>query len=193
MPKMDSSVGEWELYFVEKSSSPPDKDSGERPRAHGPSCLFCLEQFGLKLKFKNNAYLISLFYCPTTSGVPFLIVIIQIQRQLLIFQIIDSSRRLKRKTIEILRYFIDQFTSKYITEPTRQRAIYYTTTIHKDMSYIDAGIHNIPNSISGHKATSIIISFQYETQGTFTYVVCYAEKRNFLYSKKIFLVLIGPV
>ena len=29
IPKMDLSVGEWDLYFV-VTSSPPDKDSGER-------------------------------------------------------------------------------------------------------------------------------------------------------------------
>ena len=34
IPKMDLSVGKRDLFFVA-----PDEDSGERSRAHGPSCL----------------------------------------------------------------------------------------------------------------------------------------------------------
>ena len=34
IPKMDLSVGKWDLYFVA-----PDKDSGQRSRVNGPSCL----------------------------------------------------------------------------------------------------------------------------------------------------------
>ena len=34
IPKMDLNVGKWDLYFVA-----PDKDSGERSRANGPSSL----------------------------------------------------------------------------------------------------------------------------------------------------------
>ena len=44
IPKMDLSVGKWDLYFVA-----PDKDSDEQSRANGPSSLpLCVFVFNIQ-------------------------------------------------------------------------------------------------------------------------------------------------
>ena len=62
---MDLSVGECELCFV-VTSSPPDKDSGERSRAHGPSCCCFFLNQTMKLQLNSSfhmCYLVA-FYQP---------------------------------------------------------------------------------------------------------------------------------
>ena len=52
-----------------------------------------------------------------------------------------------------------------ITNPTRQDAILDPIVIPDDMHYLDAGILSIPDNISDHKATNVILPFQYNLQG----------------------------
>ena len=54
----------------------------------------------------------------------------------------------------------------------------------EDLYYKDAGIHDIPNSISGQKVTFIIVPFLYETQGALTRLVWLYRKANFTLLKE---------
>ena len=47
------------------------------------------------------------------------------------------------------------------------------------MHYLDAGILSIPDNISDHKATYVILPFQYNLQGSFTRLVWLYKKANF--------------
>ena len=58
-----------------------------------------------------------------------------------------------------------------ITNPIRQDAILDFIVIPDDMHYKDAGILSIPDNISDHKATYVILPFQYNLQGSFTRLV----------------------
>ena len=55
-----------------------------------------------------------------------------------------------------------------ITNPTRQDANLDPIVIPDDMHYLDAGILCIPDNISDHKATYVILPFQYNLQGSHT-------------------------
>ena len=66
-----------------------------------------------------------------------------------------------------------------ITNPTRQDAILDPIVIPDDMHYLDAGILSTPDNISDHKATYVILPFQYNLQGSFTRLVWLYKKANF--------------
>ena len=71
-----------------------------------------------------------------------------------------------------------------ITNPTRQDAIIDPIVIPDDMHYLDAGIFSILDNISDHKATYVILPFQYNLQGSFTRLVWLYKKANFDLSKE---------
>ena len=66
-----------------------------------------------------------------------------------------------------------------ITNPTRQDAILDPMVILDDIHYLDVGILSIPDNISDHKATYVILPFQYNLQGSFTRIVWLYKKANF--------------
>ncbi|MCG7877681.1 MAG: reverse transcriptase domain-containing protein [Candidatus Thiodiazotropha endolucinida] len=71
-----------------------------------------------------------------------------------------------------------------ITHATRQNAILDPILIPDDMRFLDAGTFNIPDNISDHKATYVILPFQYTMQGSFTRLVWLYKKANFALLKE---------
>ena len=66
-----------------------------------------------------------------------------------------------------------------ITEPTRQNAILDSIIIHDDMPYTDCGVIDTPANISDHKATFILIPFDYEIQNSYTKLIWLYKTANF--------------
>ena len=55
--------------------------------------------------------------------------------------------------------------------PTRENAILDPIIIHEDMPFSDCGVIETPANISDHKATFLIIPFEYEIHNTYTRLV----------------------
>ena len=66
-----------------------------------------------------------------------------------------------------------------ITEPTRQNAILDPIRIQDDMPNTDCGVIDTPANISDHKATFLLIPFDYEIQNSYTILIWLYKWANF--------------
>ena len=147
--------------------------------------LFCQESIWTEIKVKRNTYLIGLFYSPVTSDAIFcnnfntnIEKTLEVTKNLIFVG--DLNEDLLNPNYRNLRdIMLINSLQNVITNPARQDAILDPIVILDDMHYLDAGILNIPDNISEHKAIYVILPFQYNLQGSFTRLVWLYKKANF--------------
>ena len=147
--------------------------------------IFCDESIWAELKVKQEIYLIGLFYSPTTADQTFFNNFnVNIERALEISNNLilvgDLNEDLLNINYRNLRdILLINSLQNVISSPTRQNAILDPILIHEDMPYCDSGVIDTPANISDHKATFLIIPFDYEIKTSYTRLIWLYKKANF--------------
>ena len=147
--------------------------------------LFCEESIWVKFRTKCDTYLIGTFYSPRTADAAFFNSLnlniekaFEITKNVIIVG--DLNENLLNPAYKNLKNVMTiNYLQNVICKPTRQQAILDPILIPTDMPYCDAGVLEIPNDISDHKATYLNLPFAYEIQSSFERTIWIYKKANF--------------
>ena len=147
--------------------------------------VYCNESIWIKIKVKSEVYLIGVFYSPRTADATFfqnlnLNIEKAFETSKNIMLLGDFNENLLNPNFHNLRdILIVNSLQNVITTPTRQQAILDPILIPTDMSYCNAGVIEIPDSISDHNATYLYLPFAYEILPSFKRTVWIYKKAKF--------------
>jgi hypothetical protein len=147
--------------------------------------VFCNESIWIKIKLKGQIYLLGTFYSPKPSDADFFTCFnrnidkaFELSNNIMIVGDLNENLLIpnNRKLTDIL---LLNSMINIIKEPTRLNALLDPIIISSDLNYSDSGTISVPQNISDHKATYVILPFPYKLNR------CY-ERNVFIYKKADF-------